>query len=76
MPCLNSFALSLVACRASIPTQEGAMLPDIFLPSTERFRFEVALPAGLQMAIVIVAFTLNFAIMVGVGVIAWRFLRA
>jgi hypothetical protein len=48
----------------------------IFLPSREDFHFDLSIPAGLQMEAVIVALTLNFAIVIGMGVIAWRFFHA
>jgi hypothetical protein len=69
----NPFVLS-VACRASFPIQEDAMLPDVttFL-RFERFQFNGDdYQPGVNWAL-IVALALNFGIWIGLGAAAWSF---
>ena len=74
-PIFNPFVLS-VACRASsFPIQEDVMLPDLatFLPGHERFHFSASRSSGDFEWLLAILLVLNFAIVAGVAVIAWRF---
>jgi hypothetical protein len=76
MRSFNQSALSHpVAYRASFPTQEDAMLPNIFVPSPEDLGFDRDYPRGMTVPLM-VAMALSLATVIGIGIAVWSLFHA